>query len=73
MTSTSFFRFCNFTIQAIHTTVPHLSERELARPNDRPYTNGYFLDLVAQIRQYAATVAAAREQARARGEEMPKK
>ena len=53
----AFFTFCNTTIQALHTTVPHLSKRDQQRPADRPYTNGYFLDLVEQVRQYAAIVA----------------
>lgn len=47
----------------------HLNERDQRLPTDRPYTNGYFLDLVAQIRQYAAMIAASRERARARGEQ----
>ena len=56
----AFFTFCNTTIQALHTTVPHLSKQDQQRPADRPYTNGYFLDLVEQVRQYAAIVAAQR-------------
>jgi hypothetical protein len=61
----SYIGFCEFSIQCIHTAVSHLNERDQRLPTDRPYTNGYFLDLVAQIRQYAATLASAREQARA--------
>lgn len=53
--------FCEFTIQCLHTTVGYLNERDQRRPSDRPYTNGYFLDLVEQIRQYAAMIGAARE------------
>ncbi|OAX80634.1 hypothetical protein ACJ72_05026 [Emergomyces africanus] len=53
--------FCEFTIQCLHTTVGHLNERDQRRPSDRPYTNGYFLDLVEQIHQYAAMIGAARE------------
>ncbi|KAL1961799.1 hypothetical protein VTN77DRAFT_1049 [Rasamsonia byssochlamydoides] len=65
----SYLGFCEFTIQSIHTAVTHLNERDQRLPTDRPYTNGYFLDLVAQIRQYAAMLAASRERARARGED----
>ncbi|GAD97236.1 C2H2 type zinc finger domain protein [Paecilomyces variotii No. 5] len=62
----SYLGFCEFSIQCIHTAVSHLNDREQRLPTDRPYTNGYFLDLVAQIRQYAAMMAASRERARAR-------
>ena len=57
----SFVKFGETTIQCLHTTVPHLSEPDLRRPADRPYTNGYFLDLTEQVRQYAAMITAARE------------
>ena len=57
----SFLNFCYTSIQCIHTTVDYLSDREQRRPTDRPYTNGYFLDLREQIRQYAAELSAARE------------
>ncbi|KAL1986673.1 hypothetical protein VTN96DRAFT_5878 [Rasamsonia emersonii] len=69
ITKASYLGFCEFTIQSIHTAVTHLNERDQRLPTDRPYTNGYFLDLVAQIRQYAAMIAASRERARARGEQ----
>lgn len=62
----SYLGFCEFSIQCIHTAVGHLNERDQRLPTDRPYTNGYFLDLVAQIRQYAAMMAASRERIRAR-------
>jgi hypothetical protein len=68
ITKASYIGFCEFTIQSIHTAVSHLNERDQRLPSDRPYTNGYFLDLVAQIRQYAAMIAASRERARAREE-----
>ncbi|KAI9740339.1 MAG: copper-binding transcription factor [Cirrosporium novae-zelandiae] len=61
--------FCEASIQCIHTTVEYLNERDQHLPTDRPYTNGYFLDLVEQIRQYAATMAASREQ-QAAGKEL---
>ncbi|EEH21548.2 hypothetical protein PABG_03764 [Paracoccidioides brasiliensis Pb03] len=57
----SYIAFCEFTIQCLHTTVGYLNERDQRRPSDRPYTNGYFLDLVEQIRQYASMINAARE------------
>ena len=57
----SFVKFGETTIQCLHTTVSHLSEPDLRRPTDRPYTNGYFLDLTEQVRQYAAMITAARE------------
>jgi hypothetical protein len=41
--------------------VEFLSDREQTRPHDRPYTNGYFVDLVDQIKQYAQQVQAAKE------------
>lgn len=45
--------FCIESIRCIQATVEHLGDRELTRPNDRPYTSGYFIDLVDQIRNYA--------------------
>jgi len=56
-----FINFCETSIQCLHTTVDHLNEPDQRRPTDRPYTNGYFLDLTEQIRQYAAMITAARE------------
>ena len=61
----SFLKFCETSIQCLHTTVPHLNESDLQRPTDRPYTNGYFLDLTEQVRQYAAMITASRERAAA--------
>lgn len=57
----SFVKFGETTIQCLHTAVSHLSEPDLRRPADRPYTNGYFLDLTEQVRQYAAMITVARE------------
>ncbi len=65
---TSYLNFCETSIQCIHTTVEYLSESDQRRPSDRPYTNGYFLDLVEQVRQYAALMAASRERQAAGGE-----
>lgn len=55
-----FLQFCETTIQCLHTTVEYLNEPDQRRPTDRPYTNGYFLDLTEQVRQYAAMIAASR-------------
>ncbi|KAL8952961.1 MAG: hypothetical protein Q9222_001180 [Ikaeria aurantiellina] len=55
-----FLRFCQTTIQCLHTTVDFLNEADQCRPGDRPYTNGYFLDLTEQVRQYAAMINASR-------------
>ena len=59
-TKRSYLHFCETSIQCIHTTVEYLSESDQRRPTDRPYTNGYFVDLTEQIRQYAAMISAAR-------------
>ena len=56
----SFLLFCETSIQCIHTAVEYLNERDLTRPADRPYTNGYFVDLVEQVRQYASMISAER-------------
>ena len=61
----SFVNFCETTIQCLHTTVEFLSESDQRRPTDRPYTNGYFLDLTEQVRQYAAMITATRARIRA--------
>ena len=53
--------FCNTTIQCIHTAVTYIGEHEHRRPRDAPYTNGYFVDLVEQVREYARMMAASRE------------
>lgn len=55
--------FCLTSIRCIQATVELLSDREQTRPHDRPYTNGYFVDLVDQIKQYAAQVESAKEKA----------
>lgn len=63
VTRSSFFKFCDTSIQCLHTTVEYLNESDRQRPTDRPYTNGYFLDLTEQVRQYAAMINASRERA----------
>ena len=55
-----FLQFCETTIQCLHTTVEYLHDTDQRRPTDRPYTNGYFLDLTEQVRQYAAMITASR-------------
>ncbi|KAI9794317.1 MAG: copper-binding transcription factor [Piccolia ochrophora] len=56
-----YLSFCETSIQCIHTTVEHINEHDQRRPTDAPYNNGYFLDLVGQVRQYAGIMAASRE------------
>ncbi|KAF2277524.1 uncharacterized protein EI97DRAFT_374761 [Westerdykella ornata] len=60
-TPASYLRFCEQSIQLLHATVDHLSEQDQRLPTDRPYTNNYFLDLIEQIRRYAAIMAATRQ------------
>ncbi len=60
-TAKLYLDFCLTSIRCIQATVEFLNEREQTRPNDRPYTNGYFVDLVDQIRNYAQQVQATRE------------
>ncbi|KAF3001542.1 copper-binding transcription factor [Curvularia kusanoi] len=67
--SASYLRFCERSIQLLHTTVDSLPERDQRLPTDRPYTNNYFLDLVEQIRRYAAIMAATRQK-EAQGEQL---
>lgn len=53
--------FCLTTIQCIQATVEYLSDREQTRPRDVPYSSGYFIDLVDQIRHYAQQLSEAKE------------
>lgn len=53
--------FCLTSIRCIQATVEYLSDREQTRPHDRPYNNGYFIDLVEQIRQHAQLMQEARQ------------
>lgn len=57
----TYLLFCETWIHCFHTTVDHLSEHDQRRPTDAPYTDGYFLDLVEQVRTYAREMAAARQ------------
>ncbi|KAI1190905.1 hypothetical protein F5B17DRAFT_437807 [Nemania serpens] len=61
--------FCTTSIQCIQATVEYLSDREQTRPHDRPYSRGYFIDLVDQIRQHAERMQEARER-QASGEDL---
>ncbi|KAI2640554.1 hypothetical protein GGS26DRAFT_580163 [Hypomontagnella submonticulosa] len=61
--------FCLTSIRCIQATVEYLSDREQTRPHDRPYNNGYFIDLVEQIRQHAQQMQEARKR-QAAGEEL---
>lgn len=45
--------FCIASILGVKTTIEYLSKREQTRPIDRPYTNGYFIDLVEQVEYYS--------------------
>lgn len=60
-TAKLYLDFCLTSIRCIQATVEFLNEREQTRPHDRPYTNGYFVDLVEQIRSYAQQVQASKE------------
>jgi hypothetical protein len=60
-TAKLYLDFCLTSIRCIQATVEFLHEREQTRPQDRPYTSGYFIDLVDQIRSYAQQVQASRE------------
>lgn len=65
--ASSYLRFCEFSIQCVHTTVDHLNVIDQRRPSERPYNNLYFVDLVEQIRQYARIMAITRAK-KAKGE-----
>jgi uncharacterized C2H2 Zn-finger protein len=63
--ATLYLDFCLTSVRCIQATVEYLSDREQIRPADRPYTNGYFLDLKDQILEYGKQLAA-----KANGDEM---
>ncbi|KAK5467682.1 hypothetical protein LTS15_000655 [Exophiala xenobiotica] len=48
--------FGEFTIQLAVDAYQHLSDSEQRRAADRPYDNGYFLDLVQQVHQLASHI-----------------
>ncbi|CAN9339311.1 unnamed protein product [Alternaria sp. RS040] len=68
-TPDSYTRFCERSIQLLATTVQYISEQDQRLPTDRPYTDGYFLDLMEQIRRYASIMAATREK-ESKGEDL---
>ncbi|KAK7521829.1 hypothetical protein IWZ03DRAFT_392458 [Phyllosticta citriasiana] len=53
-------QFCETSVAFIADTVSHICDADQRLPTDRPYTTNYFLDLVEQIRRYAAIMAATR-------------
>lgn len=55
--ATLYLEFCLTSIQCIQATVEYLSDREQVRIGDRPYTNGYFIDLKDQIIEYGRQLA----------------
>ena len=61
--------FGEFSIQLVVDTYHHLSEPEQRRAADRPYDNGYFLDLVRQVGRLAAQMGRARQALASRQEE----
>ncbi|KAI9776479.1 MAG: copper-binding transcription factor [Peltula sp. TS41687] len=60
-TPDTYLLFCHTWIHCFHATVDHLNENDQHRPTDAPYTHGYFLDLVEQVRSYAREMAASRQ------------
>lgn len=60
-TAALYLDFCLTSIRCIQATVEYLSDREQIRPGDRPYTNGYFIDLKDQILEYGRQLAAAKD------------
>ena len=52
--------FGEFTVQLVLDTFHHIPESEQRRAADRPYDNGYFLDLVQQVERLSAQLGAAR-------------
>ncbi|KIX02737.1 uncharacterized protein Z518_08679 [Rhinocladiella mackenziei CBS 650.93] len=48
--------FGEFTVQLVVDTYQHLPESDQRRAADRPYDNGYFLDLVQQVNRLASHI-----------------
>ncbi|KAI9719184.1 MAG: copper-binding transcription factor [Chrysothrix sp. TS-e1954] len=61
--ASTYYKFCETSIQYIQTSVQYLNEKDQRRPSDRPYSNTYFVDLIDQVRQYASIMAASRRAA----------
>lgn len=62
-----YLHFCDSAIEHLHTSTYHISHLEHRKPTDRPYTNGYFLDLMQQVRQHAAMITASRNSIQNKG------
>ncbi|POR36565.1 Zinc finger transcription factor ace1 [Tolypocladium paradoxum] len=58
-TAELYISFCIESIHCIQATYELLSDREQTRPDDRPYTNGYFIDLTEQMLAYGEQLRAA--------------
>ena len=54
--------FGEFAVQVVVDTYQQLPESEQRRASDRPYDNGYFLDLVEQVNRLAAQVGRSRSE-----------
>lgn len=54
-----YLEFCERTIRVLHTTVTTLHESDQKAPADRPYTQGYFFDLVEQVCFFGSEAASA--------------
>lgn len=59
-TVASYLDFCLLAVDCIQATVEYFSDGEQVRPDDRPYTNGYFIDLKDQILEYGQQLREAR-------------
>ncbi|KJZ77854.1 hypothetical protein HIM_02491 [Hirsutella minnesotensis 3608] len=59
---TSYLKFTLSAIECIQATVEDLTERDQIRLGDRPYTNGYFIDLTDQVIEYGKALYAARKE-----------
>lgn len=57
-TAALYLDFCLTSIRCVQATVEYLTDREQVRLGDRPYTNGYFIDLKEQIYEYGRQLAA---------------
>ncbi len=56
-----FRTFGEFSVQLVVDTYHQLSESDQRRASDRPYDNGYFLDLVQQVGRLAAQIGTSRQ------------
>ncbi|KAK5673966.1 hypothetical protein LTS12_029654, partial [Elasticomyces elasticus] len=54
--SLMFFHFAGFAVRCLHKSTYFVSEQDQRLPSDQPYTNGYFRDLLEQIRQHAEDI-----------------